>query len=122
MSAGPFTYSIYTSNSGALFTIEIQPETLALWTALGYTAPDPNGDERLILVSGSRKRRGTSFARTVTIKNPTPPSGYKVNSPITLPIPDADTFSALPGVGQNLGQSYLSNSTWVIVGKREEKI
>lgn len=122
MSAGAFTYSRYTSNGGTLFTIEIQPETLALWTALGYTAPDPVGDERLILVSGSRKRKGTSFARTVTIKNPTPPTGYKANSPITLAIPSSTVFNALPGVGQNLGQSYLGNSTWTVVGKREEKI
>lgn len=120
MSAGAFAYHQYTADDASVHQILIQPETYTLWSALGYTDPGGASTKPLAIVGGSKRRRGILHARTVTIKSPTPPTGYKPDSPITLPIPEIDVYSGLPNVGENLGESYLGVSTWVVVSKSPE--
>jgi len=120
MSAGAFGYSKYDGDDGTSHTIEVQPETVSLWTALGWSLPGAAAVKPRAIVSGSRKTKGILHTRMLTIKSPTPPTGYKADSPISIPLPDLTTYNSIPMVGQPLGQPYLGVSTWVVVSKSPE--
>lgn len=87
MSAGAYTRSRYTRNNGDIHPIRVQPETTSL--TIGSTAnAAPTGTATSdISASVSKGRRGIVLkARTITfVFTGTPPTGYKVDSPITLP-------------------------------------
>lgn len=88
MSNGSFVTSRYSSNkTGEIHPIRIQPETLTL-VVNGATNEAPAGAATSPIsaqVSQSKRALGLN-ARSVTVKFPTPGStGYKADSPITLP-------------------------------------
>lgn len=121
MSAGAFTTSKYASTATAtVHPIRVQPETLAL--QLGSTAnAAPSGTAVLPSAQVSRGRRSIGInARTVTIKFATgaAPTGYKAESPITLPWLQENTAftGAVPGV---TAVTYLGQ-TAILVGKSSE--
>lgn len=116
MSAGAFAISTYESNrTGDVHPIRIQPETLTLSVngvtnaAAGGSATSPISAQ----VSQSKRSLGLN-ARSVTFKFPTsPPTGYKADSPITLPwLAGEDDFNQFAR-GQEV--SYLG-ATGVVVG------
>lgn len=88
MSNGAFTNSKYSSNkTGAIHPIRIQPETLTL-VVNGVTNTAPAGEVASPIsaqVSQSKRSLGLN-ARTVTVKfSNVGTSGYKADSPISLP-------------------------------------
>lgn len=88
MSAGAFVRSRYESNSGEIYPIRVQPETLAL--QIGSTAnAAPTGAitaEVSARANGSRRTLGMN-ARSVTVTfTGTPPDGYATNSTLTVPV------------------------------------
>ena len=122
MSSGAFVTSKYSSTATAtIHPIRVQPETLAL--QLGSTAnAAPSGTAVLpsAQVSGGSRSIGIN-ARTVTVKFATGsvPSGYKAESPITLPwLQENSAFlTAVPGVTT---VTYLGQ-TAILVGKSPER-
>jgi hypothetical protein len=121
MSAGAFVTTKYVANDATIHNIRVQPETLALNEALSFSVPGTASVKPQAIVSGSKRRRGVLHARTVTIMSPTPPTGYKASSSITLPILSLEVFNALPPALSPLGQPYLGDSDWVVVGTSPEK-
>lgn len=93
--------------------IRIQPETEALIVD-GVTNAEPAGainSYPSARVSGGKRSIGVN-ARTVTVKfTGTPPTGYKADSPITLPWLDATTFGDISN-GQE--GTYLSTAIEVV--------
>jgi len=121
MSSGAFVTSKYASTATAtIHPIRVQPETLAL--QLGSTAnAAPSGTAVLPSAQVSRGRRSIGInARTVTVKFAagSVPSGYKAESPITLPwLQENSAFTtAVPGT---TAVTYLGQ-TAILVGKSPE--
>lgn len=116
MSTGKFEKHFYLSNkTGLVHPIRVQPETLTLNVGgvANASAAGPATSPISAQVSQSKRSLGLN-ARTVTIKFPTTaPTGYKVDSPITLPwlngTADFDAFAAgdsvsyLGGTGEVVG-------------------
>lgn len=118
MSAGAFLRSRYESNSGGIYNIRVQPETLE-FTANSVANDPPAGavdQEISARASGSKRTLGMN-ARTVTfVFSGTPPGTYKADSPITIPVLTATAWdSYLRG---STG-TYLSTAI-VVVGKSAE--
>jgi len=88
MSSGNFVRSKYESNSGEIYPIRVQPETLALTIAATANAA-PAGAvtaEVSARANGSRRTLGMN-ARTVTVAfTATPPDGYATNTTLTVPV------------------------------------
>jgi|SRR3972149_183757 len=123
MSSGAFVVSKYSSNTlGTIHPIRIQPETLAL--TLGGTAnAAATGTAVLPSAQVSKSRRAIGInARTVTIKfvAGTVPTGYKADSPITVPwLQNNSAFlTAVPG---ETAVEYLETAA-VLVGTNAEKV
>lgn len=121
MSSGAFVTSKYASSvTESNHPIRVQPETLAL--QLGSTANTaPSGTAILPSAQVGRGKRSIGInARTVTVKFATgsAPSGYKADSPITLPwLQENSAFlTAAPGVTT---VTYLGQ-TAILVGKSPE--
>lgn len=119
MSAGPYISSFYSSNkTGLIHPIRIQPETLTL-TVEGTANAAPTGPADIPVsasVSAGKRSLGLN-ARTVTFKFPTgAPSGYKDDSPITLPWLNPATFDP---IARGNSVSYLG-STGVVQGTSAE--
>jgi hypothetical protein len=119
MSAGVFSRSRYSSDSGSIHPIRVQPETLDL-TIGGVANAAPAGAVTAGVpsakVSGSSRSIGLS-ARLVRIQfTATPPTGYKAGGTITLPWLLASTFGAISpnAVGTYLGVAII------VLGKRGE--
>lgn len=116
MSAGKFTISKYETDDGDIRPIRVQEETITM-TIGGVANAAPGGavtDSGRVRVSGGNRRIGLK-ARNVTIafNEEGAPDGYKVDSPITLPIlteavwdgiTDGETVSYLGGTGRVLGK------------------
>lgn len=121
MSAGAFETRKYSSNeTGEVHPIRIQPETLTLSIG-GTTNSEPSGARTSKIsarVGGGNRQLGLK-ARSVTIKFPdTAPSGYKVDSPFSLPWLDPSTFG---DIGDGDAVSYLGASG-VVVGTSPERV
>lgn len=88
MSAGNFVRSRYESNSGEVYPIRVQPETLLL-TIGGSSNTAPAGAitaEVSARANGSRRTLGMN-ARTVTVAfTAAQPEGYAANSTLTIPV------------------------------------
>lgn len=122
MSAGATVLSKYqdTKLSTNIRPIRIQPETLALEiNSVANAAPTGAQNAYPSAQVSSGKRSIGVNARTVTIKfSGTPPTGYKADSPITLPWLTATTFGAID-VGQT--GTYLETAI-VVLGTSAEKV
>lgn len=123
MSAGVFQISQYASNVlSTVHRIRIQPETLAC--TLGGTAnAAPSGTAVLPSAQVSQSKRALGInARTITIKFApgTVPTGYKADSPLTIPwLQNNSAFlTAVPGI---TSVNYLSTAA-ILVGTSPEKV
>lgn len=116
MSAGAFQNSFYESDSGEIYNVRIQPETLA-----GSSNPAPAGPataEPSAIVNGSRRRIGVN-CRNIRLKwTGTPPAGYDTNGVIKIPILQQATWA---GFTKGDEISYLGTNAEVI-GKTPEYI
>lgn len=100
MSAGSFLKSKYETDQGNIVKISIQPETLTL-TVDGTANAAPSGDETggfpSAKVGGGRNSIGIN-ARLVRFKfTGTPPTGYKQDGVLTLPVLTLATYNAWVG-------------------------
>lgn len=107
MSAGPFTRSIYLSDTTLKHPIRVQPETLEAEFAgdINEAPAGPTTSEISAQVTGSRRGLGL-FARYVTVVfTTTPPLGYSVGKYYRIPVLDPTVFSgiALLSAGEYLG-------------------
>lgn len=126
MSAGSPVTVGYENGAGVIHPIRIQPETLSVTlnsianaaptTAIASNVPSAK-------VSGGRRSIGIN-ARLVRIRitAATPPPGYKVGSPIALPVLTQTAFAAY-GKGQT-GTYTLNGTSYDIefAGKTPETI
>ncbi len=98
MSAGAFEFGLYESNAGQRYTVRVQPETKAFaFGALTNSYPTGTADfpGRYPLNLGGKRRKPFS-ARSVSIRfTTTPPTGYKANSIIRIPIFRAALYDAI---------------------------
>lgn len=125
MSAGVFSRSKYQSDGGAIWPVKVQPETLNLSVTSGNgsvtnSPPDGaiSGDVPSAIVGGSRRRYGV-HTRGLRLKfTGTPPTGYKPDSPIFVPVLKKETYDA---IARNSTGTYLGVAIQVI-GKVGEAI
>ena len=121
MSSGAFVNSIYQMDAGTFASIRVQPETLQLSVGGSANAPGAGPVDFPLRAKGSKTVREYGLgARGVTIKFPVggAPTGYKDDSPITLPVLTQAVYNAaVPGaVIQYLG------STAELVGRTPERL
>lgn len=120
MSSGAFSASKYETEQGNIVPIKVQPETEALVIG-GVTNNPPAGSLTTgfpsAKVSGSNRTIGIN-ARTVTIRLTASLSGYKDDSPLTIPCLTPTFFAACQfgATGTYLGTACR------VVGTRAEKI
>jgi hypothetical protein len=116
---GVFSDSKYEANSGDIYAVRVQPETLTL--ALGTatnTAPTATIDQQITAkVSGSRRGYGV-HVRKVTVRLTAAKTGYKENATLTFPWLQQDTWEALPAKATGT----YDGTAVVLVGKTSEKI
>lgn len=119
MSAGNFIDSKYESNSGRVYAIRVQPETLAL-TLDGTANAAPTGDidQEVSAKAKGGKREIGCIARTVTVRfTGTVPDGYSGDD-VTVPVLTPGLYNAaVKGVtGTYLGEAVA------YVGKSAERL
>lgn len=119
MSAGNFSNSKYEADSGTIYRIKVQPETVSASIGGANTAPagtiDGEGSAR---VGGGNRQYGIK-ARSVTIRfTATPPDGYAENQTYRVPILTPTRYNAI-----NIGTTgtYLGVACEV-VGKNPERV
>jgi len=121
MSAGAFQIANYASDTGVSYPIRVQPETLALsigGVANAGSATDPAAGVPSANAGGSRRKNGVN-ARQVRIRfTGTPPTGYKADSIISLPVLTSTAYNSYTR-GQT--GTYLGGSV-ICVGKTAEAI
>lgn len=116
MSAGAFQNSFYTSDSGDVYNIRLQPETLA-FSAQGTPATAATAEPSAI-ANGARRRIGVN-ARSVRLEwTGTPPTGYDANSVVRVPIV---TLAAYTAISKGDTVTYLGAPARVL-GKTPEYI
>lgn len=117
MSEGGFLNAFYEADNGDVTSIRIQPETASAAFSPGGTNVIPAGPaiSAITRVGGSRREYGRK-ARSVRISSSTPPTGFKPNSPISLPILTPDVYAAIP----RGGEVTYRGATWRVVGKSPE--
>lgn len=119
MSSGKFSLGKYEANDNTIHPIRVQPETKALLTQSGQNN-EPAGDINSKIpakVSGG-VREFCLVPRIITIAFKTSaPDGYKLDSPIRLPILTKATFD---DIQENQTVTYLGQ-TATVIGKRGER-
>lgn len=121
MSAGAFEIGKYESTeTGFIHPIRAQEETKALVIDTVTNAYPAGAIDIGISAQSSQSKRALGVnARTVTIKFPTAaPTGYKVDSPITVPWFAEAGFA---GLLKGATGTYLGSSC-VVVGKSPERV
>ena len=125
MSAGSPIDSVYQANSGTLFPISIQPETLTVTlNSVANTAPEGTPGAGLPSATVSRGRRSNGVnARLIRVSfTGTLPDGYKMEGILTFPVLQQSVFDGY-GKGQ-VGTYSLNGTDYAIkyVGKTAETI
>lgn len=126
MSAGAFLNTGYEAESGTIFPIRVQPESLTL--TLNGTANDAPAAAPAINLPSAQVGKGRRAigvnARLVRFKitDATPPAGYKADGLLTLPVLQIATYTAY-GKGQT-GTYTLNGTAYAVayVGKSPETI
>lgn len=121
MSAGAFTNTFYTAESGLVHPIRVQPETLTL-TIGGQANSAPSGPADAgtgyVRVSGSKRTYGIT-PRKVSIRfTGTVPTGYKEGQTYRIPV-------LIPGHYQSYIEPKLQTGTYLgqpiqVIGKSGE--
>lgn len=119
MSAGAFVASKYESNVGDIYPCKVQPETLtAEFSSVANTAPTAAIDQPVSAFMRSRLSGYGMHARRVSVVfTATPPTGYKADQILTIPIL---TESLWDGILLGSTGEYLGVATRV-VGKQAER-
>lgn len=122
MSAGQFTYSRYQTDEGDVYRIRIQPETVNLnVNGTANTAPTGDPEQQTVNASGSLRQNGIN-ARRVRIRfGDDPPTGYKPNSVITLPVLTLTAYNSMKEQGRGSTGTYLGSAV-TLVGWSSEAI
>ena len=119
MSAGSFLSTRYEADSGTIYRIRVQPETVAASIGGANTAPAGAIDgESSARVGGGNRKIGVK-ARSVTVRwTGTPPTGYAENQLLRVPILTPARYSAiaLGSTGTYLGIAVE------VVGKNPERV
>lgn len=120
MSAGGFARSRYAADSDDIHPIRVQPETLSLTVGGVANAAPAGAVTSPISAKVSKGNRGVGLKpRTVTIVfTGTAPTGYKADSPITLPLL---TEAAYDAASKGATGSYLGGAIEVI-SKSPERV
>lgn len=94
MSSGAFVSAFYESDSGEIYNVRVQPETLSN----GFQGTPPTGPatgEPSAIINGSRRRIGVN-CRCIRLEwTGTPPSGYLPGATVRIPILDPNTWAAI---------------------------
>lgn len=113
MSAGAFIISTYETDGGTFMPIRVQPETLTLTiegTANAAPANPSSSVHGSARVGGGKRQLGVK-ARYVRISfGATPPTGYKPNSSLTLPILQRSVWQ---GISKGNTGTYLASTVTV---------
>lgn len=121
MSAGAFTRGRYQSDNTDVHPIRVQPETIlaTFGTTQNIEPSAPIGDGLpSAKVSGGRRQFGVNARFAVIAFEDDPPDGYKLNSPIKIPILLLTTYA---GISKGQSVSYL-DKTAIVLYKRPEQI
>lgn len=120
MSAGTFSREIYESDAGTFHNIRVQPETLTF--ALGANTNEggagPVDSPMSAKVSNGNRAYGLKPRSVTVVFEANQPAGYKLNSPIRVPILKPDLYNAIV-TGNSV--SYLG-STATVIGKSPERV
>jgi len=121
MSAGNFSDSKYESNSGSIYKIRVQPETLT--ATIGGTANDAvvsDVDQEVSAKASGGKREIGMIARTVTLRfTGTPPTNYSGDD-VTIPVVKQTTFDSWTTPADQAG-TYLGAAVKVVGQSAERK-
>jgi len=120
MSSGPFTDTRYAADSGDVYGITVQPETLSLTIATVANDPPAGPVDQPVLarVSGSRRGYGV-FARTARVRvTAAGTSGLTIGSVITLPLLNGDIYD----VARKPNTGTYNTATVAVVGRSPERI
>lgn len=117
MSAGKFQDRIYVTNSDAVYSIRVQPETITPWNENGTGSILPGSPS--VAVSKGRRTIGIN-ARVARFRwvGTSAPAGYDPSGIITVPILTRAAFQALT---KGISYPYLTGGL-ELVGKSEEAI
>lgn len=120
MSAGVFSRSKYQSDDGDIHPIRVQPETLtATFGSTANAAPAGPIDNPLSAKVSNGNRSFGLKPRSVTITfGESPPTDYKSNSYIRLPILQSALYNTI-STGDSV--TYLGG-TATVVGKNPERV
>lgn len=120
MSGGAFDDSKYEADSGFIYPIRVQPETISA-TIGGVANAAPAGDIDVGLPTayarGGKRQFGVK-ARRVTVTFATPPSGYKAGEVLSIPVLTPSVFA---GIAKGQAVSYLG-ATGVVKNKHNETV
>lgn len=121
MSAGIFTSSKYESNSGAIYKIRVQPETLgATIGGVANSAPTGDVDQEVSAKASGGKREIGMIARTVTLEfTGATPTNYSGDN-VIVPVMTRDTFDAWTSPADQAG-TYLGSAVKVASQSAERK-
>lgn len=119
MSSGAFTTSKYEANSGTVYGIKVQPETLAANVGAANAAPAGVVDgEGSVRVGGGNRQLGIK-ARSVSVRfTATVPDGYLAGQTYRIPILTPTVWN---GANKGTTGTYLG-SPIVVVGKSPERV
>lgn len=121
MSAGPFTRAKYQADDTSVHPIRVQEETiLATFGTTQNIEPSAGIGAGLpsAKVSGGRRQFGVNARFAVIAFESDPPAGYKLNSPIKIPILLLSTYT---GISKGQSVAYLDKTATVLY-KRPEQI
>lgn len=121
MSAGAFTSSKYEANSGNVYKIKVQPETITATIAtVANAAPTGAIDQEVSATASSGRRSVGMNARTVALAfTGTIPTGYK-GTPVRIPVLTQATFAAWTATPDLTG-TYLGSDVRVVGSSTESK-
>ena len=122
MSAGAFVKSKYEAtpdNGGGIYSVKVQPETLACVIAtVANAAPAGAVDQKVSARVGGGKRKIGMNCATISLKfTGTLPTGYKMDGILTIPglTPAFRAAAAVGATGTYLGQAVE------VIGKSPER-
>lgn len=120
MSAGAFVRGRYSDDNTDIRPIRVQPETILATFGTTANVQPTAGIDTLpaAKVSGGRRSYGVHARYATIVFETDPPTGYKVNSPIRLPIL---TKVVWDGIAPGQSVSYL-DKTGIVISKTPEYI
>lgn len=121
MSAGAFERSKYEADNGDIYSIRVQPETLAAtFGGTANAAPTGAVDQQVSARVGGGNRQIGIKARAVSVSwTAAPPTGYKADELIRIPIMTKDLYDSI--TSNSTTGSYLGANIQV-VGKLPERV